>query len=130
MYFKIWFDYKNELDGNLTPGTVKDTGSTGRLTNEIGDGDFDFLFKLDNNILLKKDILNRIKEYSPESGLCGVGVENWILQNVESFIDVASNFLEIAKNHSFEEFKQLYTVWDFGKIIYQKGKENMLTITL
>ena len=204
---------KNESDGDLTPGTVEilDTGSTGRLTNEIGDGDFDFLFRLDNNILLKKDlfnsfkedILNKIKEYSPEAisitdngdyrikgiklsddisadidltfdkkndkikytteecikdrletlkkvdkekyeytianiilakrvlkenhiyksknsrtpegGLGGVGVENWILQNGGSFIDAARNFLEVARNHSFEEFKQLYTIWDFGK---------------
>ena len=204
---------KNESDGDLTPGTVEilDTGSTGRLTNEIGDGDFDFLFKIDNNILYKKelfnsikeDILNRIKKYSPEDisitgngdyrikgvklsndisvdidltfdkkndkikytteecikdrletlkkvdkekyeytianiilakrilkenhiyksknsgspegGLGGVGVENWILQNGGSFIDATRNFLEIARNHSFEEFKQLYTIWDFGK---------------
>lgn len=204
---------KNKSDGDLTPGTVEilDTGSTGRLTNEIGDGDFDFLFRLDNNILLnkdlfnsfKEDILNKIKEYSPEAisitdngdyrikgiklsnnisvdidltfdkkndkikytteecikdrletlkkvdkekyeytianiilakrvlkenhiyksknsrtpegGLGGVGVENWILQNGGSFIDAARNFLEIARTHSFEEFKQLYTIWDFGK---------------
>ena len=204
---------KNESDGDLTPGTVEilDTGSTGRTTNEIGDGDFDFLFRIDNNILLneelfnsfKEDILNKIKEYSPEAisitdngdyrikgiklsnnisvdidltfdkkndkikytteecikdrletlkkvdkekyeytianiilakrvlkenhiyksknsrtpegGLGGVGVENWILQNGGSFIDAARNFLEVARNHSFEEFKQLYTIWDFGK---------------
>ena len=52
---------------------------------------------------------------SPEGGLGGVGVENWILQNGGSFIDAARNFLETARTHSFEEFKQLYTIWDFGK---------------
>lgn len=43
---------KTEIDGDLTPGSVEviDTGSTGRETNDIGSGDFDFLLRVDQII--------------------------------------------------------------------------------
>ena len=204
---------KNKIDGNLTPGSVEviDTGSTGRTTNEPGDGDFDLLLRLDNKFIsdkknynkFKEDILSLIKEHNPEDimitdngdfrfkkvqldsgnivdidltfdrktdkvkyttevcikdrletirkqdsekyeyvvaniilakrvlkeahayksanskeadgGLGGVGVENWILQHGGSFYDAATSFLEKAKNKSFDEFKKIYTIWDFGE---------------
>ncbi|MBQ9180792.1 hypothetical protein IJ135_01720, partial [Candidatus Saccharibacteria bacterium] len=44
-------DYKPYLDGDLSEGSVEmiDTGSTGRYANAPGDGDFDFMIKLDKN---------------------------------------------------------------------------------
>lgn len=41
--------YKPQLDGDLTEGVAEciDTGSTGRYSNAPGDGDFDFMMKLD-----------------------------------------------------------------------------------
>ncbi len=202
---------KTSIDGDLTEGFVEliDTGSTGRGTNKPGDGDFDFMMRLDKSILsdprrlaeLKQTILKklgkdnssqmtgdgdfRLKEvqldddtsvdiditftrktdqisYStdmalqdrlatiyrtdpekykyvianillakqvlkeagvykpnrgetPQGGLGGVGIENWILQNGGSFIDAAKSFVEAADGKSFEEFKKIYQIWDFGE---------------
>ena len=51
-------------DGDLSKGSVDliDTGSTGRGTNKPGDGDFDFMMKLDNDIFSNEDELNKFKE--------------------------------------------------------------------
>ena len=40
---------KTQIDGDMQPGSVEliDTGSTGRGTNQIGDGDFDFTIRID-----------------------------------------------------------------------------------
>ena len=61
---------KTKIDGDLTENYVEliDTGSTGRGTNKPGDGDFDFMMRLDRAIiqnpkklqLLKKNILNKL----------------------------------------------------------------------
>ena len=55
---------KEEIDGDLTPGSVEfiDTGSTGRGTNKPHDGDFDFLLRLDNDLLLDSDKKNKFME--------------------------------------------------------------------
>ena len=63
---------KTEIDGDLTPGSVEviDTGSTGRETNDIGSGDFDFLLKIDQIIFrdsnkyseFKNDILKYFED--------------------------------------------------------------------
>ena len=68
---------KTNIDGDLTEGYVEliDTGSTGRGTNKPGDGDFDFMMRLDKTILsdpkklglLKQTILQKLgKENSNE----------------------------------------------------------------
>lgn len=202
---------KDRIDGNLTEGIVEfiDTGSTGRGTNKPGDGDFDFMMRLDKSILSNPSKMNELKEkilkklgkensseltttgdfrlkqvkiddttsvdiditftnktdkisYStdmclqerlsniynqspqqykyvvanillakqilkqgnvykpdrgetPQGGLGGVGVENWILQNGGSFLDAAKSFLIAADGKTFEEFKNTYYIWDFGE---------------
>ena len=50
-----------------------------------------------------------------QGGLGGVGVENWILQSGGSFERAARIFLSYAEGRNFEEFKKVYTVWDFGE---------------
>jgi len=52
---------KTQIDGDMRPGSVEliDTGSTGRGTNQIGDGDFDFTIRLDR-------IINKDKATSDE----------------------------------------------------------------
>lgn len=201
---------KTSIDGDLTEGYVEliDTGSTGRGTNKPGDGDFDFMMRLDRsifsnpskvekirqtllknlgkentseltmagdfrlkdvqidnqtnvdlditfvektdkvaystdvalqdrlttirqinpenykyvvaNILLAKQVLKEAEAYKPnrgevpQGGLGGVGIENWILQNGGSFIDAATSFMEASEGRSFEEFKTVYQIWDFG----------------
>ena len=84
---------KTKIDGDLTEGVVEliDTGSTGRGTNKPGDGDFDFMMRLDKSIIsgsqkvdeLKRTILKNLgKENSSEiiaSGdfrLKGVQIDN------------------------------------------------------
>lgn len=70
---------KEEIDGDLTPGSVEfiDTGSTGRGTNKPHDGDFDFLLRLDNDLLLDSNKKNKfmarlcevIEKYHPEKSI-------------------------------------------------------------
>lgn len=207
---EIGLHLKTNIDGDLTEGFVEliDTGSTGRGTNKPGDGDFDFMMRLDrkvlenplklnelkqtilknigkentsevtgtgdfrlknveidndtnvdiditftnktdkilystdmalqdrlstiqsndsekykyvvSNILLAKQVLKKAEAYKPnrgdvpQGGLGGVGIENWILQNGGSFIDAAKSFVEASEGKSFEEFKTIYQIWDFG----------------
>lgn len=207
---EIGLHLKTNIDGDLTEGFVEliDTGSTGRGTNKPGDGDFDFMMRLDrkvlenplklnelkqtilknigkentsevtgtgdfrlknveidndtnvdiditftnktdkilystdmalqdrlstiqsndsekykyvvSNILLAKKVLKKAEAYKPnrgdvpQGGLGGVGIENWILQNGGSFIDAAKSFVEASEGKSFEEFKTIYQIWDFG----------------
>lgn len=204
----LWL--KTTIDGDLTEGFAEliDTGSTGRGTNKPGDGDFDFMMRLDKaillnpsklnelkqtilknlgkdnsaeltqtgdfrlknvqidsemnvdiditftektdkvsystdmalqdrlttiqktdpekykyvvaNILLAKQVLKQAEAYkpdrgeTPQGGLGGVGIENWILQNGGSFIDAAKGFVEAAAGKSFTEFQSSYQIWDFG----------------
>lgn len=208
---ELGLTFKDRIDGDLSEGTVEliDTGSTGRGTNKPGDGDFDFMMRLDKsilsndskmnelkeallkklgkensseltvdgdfrlkkvaieddtnvdiditfigktdkifystdmclqerltniynqnpqqynyvvaNILLAKQILKDAKVYkpnrgeTPQGGLGGVGIENWILQNGGSFVDAANSFLRAAENRSFSEFQSIYPIWDFGE---------------
>ena len=55
---------KEEIDGDLTEGFVEliDTGSTGRGTNKPGDGDFDFIMRLDKSIISNPQKLEELKK--------------------------------------------------------------------
>ena len=55
---------KTTIDGDLTEGFVEliDTGSTGRGTNKPGDGDFDFMMRLDKTLLSNPPKLNELKQ--------------------------------------------------------------------
>lgn len=54
---------KTTIDGDLTEGFVEliDTGSTGRGTNIPGDGDFDFIMRIDKKIFNNPEKLNQLK---------------------------------------------------------------------
>ena len=67
---------KTTIDGDLTEGYVEliDTGSTGRGTNKPQDGDFDFMMRIDKNILLDSLKLDKLKK----SILKNLGKENSI----------------------------------------------------
>ena len=73
------------------------------------------------NILLAKKVLKEANVYKPfrsdsnQGGLGGVGIENWILQNGGSFKDAAKSFLDASRGKTFEEFKAIYKIWDFGE---------------
>ena len=73
------------------------------------------------NIIFAKKFLKLIEAYKParrladQGGLGGIGVENWILQNGGSFYRAAKTFVDAAnKCSSFEEFKKVYSIPDFG----------------
>lgn len=55
---------KTNIDGDLTEGFVEliDTGSTGRGTNKPGDGDFDFMMRLDRTIMSDSYKLSRLRQ--------------------------------------------------------------------
>lgn len=61
---EVNLDLKTYFDGDLTEGTAEllDTGSTGRGTNKPGDGDFDFMLRLDRSILLDAEKLQKVKK--------------------------------------------------------------------
>ena len=74
-----------------------------------------------SNILLAKQVMKENEVYkpnrgiTPQGGLGGVGLENWILQYGGSFMDASKSFLEASEGKTFEEFKACYQVWDFGE---------------
>lgn len=55
---------KTSIDGDLTEGFVEliDTGSTGRGTNKPGDGDFDFMMRIDRAILSSPQKMEKLKK--------------------------------------------------------------------
>ena len=57
-------ELKTKIDGDLSSGVVEliDTGSTGRGTNKPGDGDFDFMMRLDRKIISKKEEMDKVKQ--------------------------------------------------------------------
>lgn len=61
---EVGLELKTKIDGDLSSGVVEliDTGSTGRGTNKPGDGDFDFMMRLDRNIMSKTEELDKAKQ--------------------------------------------------------------------
>ena len=61
---ELGLNLKTDIDGDLTEGFVEliDTGSTGRGTNKPGDGDFDFMMRLDKAILSNSSKLDKLKQ--------------------------------------------------------------------
>ena len=55
---------KTKLDDNLVHGTMEffDTGSTGRGTNVADDSDFDFIVRVDRDLLFDENKMNSIRE--------------------------------------------------------------------
>jgi len=60
---ELSLELKTTIDGDLTEGFVEliDTGSTGRGTNKPGDGDFDFLMRLDKSLLSDPSKIENLK---------------------------------------------------------------------
>ena len=82
------------------------------------------------NVVFAKKFLKLAGAYkpdrgdTPQGGLGGVGVENWILQNGGSFLAAARDFMAVAEQcSSFDEFCSRYTIWDFGENHMAKGEK-------
>ncbi len=95
-------DLKMDTISDLTPGTAEiiDTGSTGRGTNVYGDGDFDFMLKLDYSFMednvkmqqLREAILKRMpyqkfKDISKNIKIKGVKIEG-----LDELVDIDITF--------------------------------------
>ena len=65
------------------------------------------------NILYAKEFLNKNDVYKNVFG--GVGVENWILAYGGSFKDALGTFIDYSNNRTLEEFKKVYSIWDYGE---------------
>ena len=87
---------KTNIDGDLTEGFVEliDTGSTGRGTNKPGDGDFDFMMRLDKTILSNPARLNELKQtilrnFGRENSSELTGTGDFRLKNVQIDTDMS-----------------------------------------
>lgn len=71
---ELGLQLKTKINGDLTDGFVEliDTGSTGRGTNKPGDGDFDFMMRLDKSILSNPSKIEELKQ----TLLKKLGIEN------------------------------------------------------
>lgn len=73
------------------------------------------------NIVYAKELLKKEGCYKPyksdssQSGLGGIGVENWVLQNGGSLYSAAKSFYDASADKTFNKFKEVYKVWDFGQ---------------
>lgn len=102
---EIGLTLKTVVDGDLTDGSVEliDTGSTGRGTNNLGDGDFDFIMRVDKALMLQDDKLRELKsviarnlgiddvKYTTSDGdfrLKGVQIDN------ETIVDIDISFIQ------------------------------------
>lgn len=68
LYENMGIGLETHVTGNMTEGFVEfiDTGSTGRGTNVPGSGDFDFMMKVDKNIIENSERMVEFKEYLRE----------------------------------------------------------------
>ena len=79
------------------------------------------------NIVLAKMLLKKSDCYKPrrkseeQGGLGGIGIENWITQNGGTLESAARSFLEASEGRSYDEFKTVYHVHDYGKNHVSRG---------
>ena len=68
LFEKMGIGLESRVTGDMTEGFVEfiDTGSTGRGTNVPGSGDFDFMMKVDKNIIENSERLEELKGYLRE----------------------------------------------------------------
>ena len=81
------------------------------------------------NIILAKLLLKQAGCYKPkrkdpyQGGLGGVGIENWITQNGGTLETAANSFLKASEGKTYEEFKLIYHIHDYGKNHLYKEKK-------
>lgn len=92
---ELGLQLKTNISNDLTEGFVEliDTGSTGRGTNKPGDGDFDFMMRLDRAILSDSSKLEQLKEtilknLGKENSFQLTGAGDFRLKNVQIDTDV------------------------------------------
>lgn len=80
------------------------------------------------NIIQAKKFFKNIGIYKKNNGgFGGVGVENFVLQHGGSFYDAITSFVECAKScKNLSEFKEKYSIYDFGKNHYTYSENSKL----
>lgn len=88
--FDFGLKFKNRIDGDLSEGSAEfiDIGSTGRFTNLLGTGDFDFFMRLDRSVLINEDKMNDLrnnilKRFDKKHVLDVTGDGDFRLKNVQ-----------------------------------------------
>lgn len=112
----IGLELKTVVDGDLTPGSVEliDTGSTGRGTNILGDGDFDFMMRVDKQILMNPNQLHKLKEtlltalHLDEKSIISTGdlrAKQVSVTGVDELVDIDISFVQKTNkvNYSTDE---------------------------
>lgn len=102
----IGLKLKSSIDGDLTEGSVEliDTGSTGRGTNMPGDGDFDFMMRLDKKIFANPEKLKQVKGIllkalgrENSSSITGEGdfrMKDVLIEGLNTPVDIDITFVE------------------------------------
>ena len=96
---------KGEINHKLETGTAEfiDTGSTGRNTNILGKGDFDFIMRLDNSIMTddkkKEEVQERLLQVLGEEHRSEIVNGNFRFKNVhidglEEPVDIDISFIQ------------------------------------
>ena len=102
---KYGLKLKDHVDGDIQEGYVEliDTGSTGRGTNMPGNGDFDYMMRLDRSIMDNPDLLGKIKQDlltvfgNGDSGVIGTGdfrLKDVKVEGLDVPVDIDITFVE------------------------------------
>ncbi len=108
---RVGLKLKNGIDGDLTEGYVEliDTGSTGRGTNMLNDGDFDFMLRVDTKImvseekkiLLKKALKDELNINQPETGDGDFRFKNVAIEGIDEPVDLDISFVQRTNKLSY-----------------------------
>ena len=97
---KVNLKIKTQIDKDLSPNSIEiiDTGSTGRGTNVPNDGDFDFIVRIDKEIMIHEDKLKALKMciaeaigHTYESG--DFRFEGVNIEGIETPVDIDMTFI-------------------------------------
>lgn len=100
---QLGLDLKTTIDGDLSENSVEliDTGSTGRGTNKPGDGDFDFMMRIDRAILSDpiklQELKNILLQNLGQKNASPTGTGDFRLKNVSiddnTIVDIDITFI-------------------------------------
>ena len=99
------YKFKTSIDGDISSGSVEllDTGSTGRNTNIPYDGDFDLLMRIDRQLMLDTDKLDKFKKkiVNTINPNCSKNFVGGVIREFKAKIDVNGKEEDIDLDISF-----------------------------
>lgn len=129
------FQVTNTMDGNLEPDVLEliDIGSTGRHTNEIGAGDFDYIIRVDNEIMKSTSKLSALK-----TALMKVlgqqdahfKYKKVSISGIDTPVDIDITFVPKTDSINYSTDKaikdQLHTIANMDEIAYRQVLANII----